>query len=244
MPPFRMPFTSKRPTVTTTAEPVDENSRPTSHDGNVTSPYKEKPSLALGMKERREAPNEFKLSSVNDSGEYLPPSPTEKKSFWAKSPPASNGNHRSCFNENEPFSISRESFESYRRSFDISGRSPIVQTDSFTSRTSLDSRASTRFPTRSTLNSSTFEKPAAEDDAFEDVKLNDETKQAQPKKRSFLARFGDSNSNGDSGSVKDDGKHHFHLLPGRKRGQSGTGNELGDMPRPQSSGSKAEVVVR
>ncbi|EXJ85210.1 hypothetical protein A1O3_05885 [Capronia epimyces CBS 606.96] len=237
MPPFRMPFSSKRPMVTT--EPVDENARPTSNDGHVTSPYRDKPSVALGVKERREAPDEFKLSSVNDSGEYLPPSPTEKKSFWVKSPVSGNSNHRSCFNENEPFSISRESFESYRRSFDISGRSPIVQTDSFTSRTSLDSRPSTRFPTRSTFNSSTFEEPTAEE-GFEDVKLNEEPKQ-QPKKKSFLSRFGDSS--GDTGSVKEDGKHHFHLLPGRRRGQSGTGDELGDMPRPQSSG-KAEVVVR
>lgn len=124
---------------------------------------------------------------------------------------------------------------------DISGRSPIVQTDSFTSRTSLDSRPSTRLPTRSTLNSSTFEKPTAEEDGFEDVKLSEEPKQ-QPKKKSFLSRFGDSS--GDSGSVKDDGKHHFHLIPGRRRGQSGTGAELGDMSsRPQSSG-KAEVTVR
>ncbi|EXJ85905.1 hypothetical protein A1O1_06274 [Capronia coronata CBS 617.96] len=238
MPPFRMPFTTKRPTVST--EPVDENSRPTSNDGSVTSPYRDKPSVALGIKERREAPDEFKLSSVNDSGEYLPPSPTEKKPFWVKSPSTTSSNHRSCFNENEPFSISRESFESYRRSFDISGRSPIVLTDSFNSRTSLDSRPSTRFPTRSTLNSTTFEKPTAEEEGFEDVKLNEEPKQ-QPKKKSFLSRFGDSSS--DAAPVKEDGKHHFHLLPGRRRGQSGTGSELGEISRPESSG-KAEVTVR
>lgn len=81
----------------------------------------------------------------------------------------------------------------------------------------------------------------AEEGTFEDVKLNEEAKQ-QPKKKSFLSRFGDSS--GDVGTIKEEGgKHHFHLIPGRKRGQSGTGNELGDMARPQSNGN-AEVTVR
>lgn len=122
---------------------------------------------------------------------------------------------------------------------DISGRSPILQADSFTSRTSLDSRPASRYPTRSTLNSTTFERPATAEEGFEDVKLNEEAKQ-QPKKKSFLSRFGDSSG---ETTTKEDGKHHFHILPGRKRGQSGTGSELGDMPRPQSNG-KAEVSVR
>ncbi|KAK6376152.1 uncharacterized protein PV06_02105 [Exophiala oligosperma] len=241
MPPFRMPFTSRRPV---TNEPTsDENARPTSMDGLISSPYRDKPSLALGLKEKRAEPNEFKLSSVNDSGEYLPPSPTEKESFWskAKSPTSTISNHRQCFNDNEPFSISRESFESYRRSFDISGRSPILQADSFTSRSSLDSRAPTRYPTRSTFSSSTFEAPTKEEEDFEDVKLTEDNKPQQPKKKSFLSRFGDSN--GENVPSKEDGKHHFHIIPGRKRGQSGTGSELKDIPRPQSNG-KAEVTVR
>ncbi|KAI1616597.1 hypothetical protein EDD37DRAFT_70529 [Exophiala viscosa] len=235
MPPFRMPFSSRRPTVP--SEPNDENARPSSKD--ASSPYKEKPSLALGVKEKQEEPNEFKLSSVNDSGEYLPPSPTERPSFWAKTKsPSTTSSHRLCFNDNEPFSISRESFESYRRSFDISGRSPILQADSFTSRSSMDSRPSSRFPTRSTFNNNTFDAPTKEEEGFEDVKLNEEAK--QPKKKSFLSRFGDSS--GDTPVAKEDGKHHFHI-PGRKRGQSGTGSELKDIPRPQSKG-KPEVTVR
>jgi hypothetical protein len=129
---------------------------------------------------------------------------------------------------------------------DISGRSPILQADSFNSRSSLDSRPASRFPTRSTLSSTTFEKPTAEEEpAFEDVKLNeDASKHQEPKKKSFLSRFGDSN--GDTVAPvggKEDGKHHFHFLPGRRRGQSGTGSELGDIPRPQSKGH-AEVAVR
>jgi len=245
MPPFRMPFTSKRTVAPT--EPVDENARPNSLDGNVTSPYgREKPSLALGLKEKKAEPNEFKLSSVNDSGEYLPPSPTERPSFWStKSPSSSSTHHRLCFNDAEAFTISRESFESYRRSFDVSGRSPILQSDSFNSRSSLDSRPASRFPTRSTLNGSTFEKPTAEEPAFEEVKLNeDSNKQQEHKKKSFLSRFGDSNSETVAPVAgKEEGKHHFHFLPGRRRGQSGTGSELGDIPRPQSKGHP-EVAVR
>jgi hypothetical protein len=57
-----MPFTSKRPNGA--IETTDENVRPTSHDGKVDSPYREKPSLALGIKEKRAEPNEFKLSCM------------------------------------------------------------------------------------------------------------------------------------------------------------------------------------
>ena len=66
MPPFRMPFTSKRPTAPVDTA-ADENARPNSLDGNgngnVKSPYgRDKPSLALGTKEKKIEPNEFKLS--------------------------------------------------------------------------------------------------------------------------------------------------------------------------------------
>ena len=46
------------------------------------------------------------------------PSPPDKKSFWHRTPTSTTtSSHRSALSENEPFSISRESFESYRRSF-------------------------------------------------------------------------------------------------------------------------------
>jgi len=55
---------------------------------------------------------------VNDSGVYLPPSPPDKRSFWRRTPTSTtSSSHRSALSENEPFSISRESFDSYRRSF-------------------------------------------------------------------------------------------------------------------------------
>jgi len=72
------------------------------------------------------------------------------------------------------------------------------------------------------------------------VKLQDET-QNKPKKRGFLSRFGDSNDEPNNSSA--DGKHHFSLLPGRKRGQSGTGSELEPVQRPGSN-SKTEGLPR
>jgi len=78
------------------------------------------------------------------------------------------------------------------------------------------------------------------DEGFEDVKLQDDT-QNKPKKKSFLSRFGDSND--EHSSTNADGKHHFSLLPGRKRGQSGTGSELEAVQRPGSKG-KTEGMPR
>jgi hypothetical protein len=58
---------------------------------------------------------------VNDSGVYLPPSPTEEKGAWPKKYLAvsrsSSDAKGSGPGEIEHFSISRESFDSYRRSF-------------------------------------------------------------------------------------------------------------------------------
>lgn len=76
MPPFRIPFTSRRPVVPNGVETAsDENARPASHDSNVSSPYterREKPSLALGIKERHDEPNEFKLSCTRASHTLAP----------------------------------------------------------------------------------------------------------------------------------------------------------------------------
>lgn len=65
------------------------------------------------------------IAEINDSGVYLPPSPTEKKNFWgttASRSTTSSSLHRCAFDENEQFNISRESFDSYRRSFVSSSR--------------------------------------------------------------------------------------------------------------------------
>ncbi|GAB7348544.1 hypothetical protein MBLNU459_g6937t1 [Dothideomycetes sp. NU459] len=169
-------------------------------------------------------PTEYKLSEINDSGVYLPPSPTERKNFWStKSSSSTNSsNHRSVLNENEPFNISRESFDSYRRSFDISARSPVIQGES-RPRASLDSRF-----VSAPRHSSSFTRPLpppSED--FEDVGLNDDPK---PKKRGFLSRFTDDQ---DSPDARPTSSHHGFHFSGRKRGQSGQGAELGTIEKPK-----------
>lgn len=90
------------------------------------------------------------------------------------------------------------------------------------------------------MNGNTFDKPATvRDEDFEDVKLIDDVAKPQPKKKSFLSRFGETNN---EPNVNGEKSHHFHL-PGRKRGQSGSGAELGEVKRPTSKGN-AEVAVK
>lgn len=236
MAPFRNPFGRRPPTVNGTNALQDENAPPSKLNGDVAS---QRPSYAssrasssLSIK-RKDETNEYKLSVVNDSGVYLPPSPPEKKSFWSPSRTSStmSSNHRSLLNENEPFSISRESFDSYRRSFDISARSPVPP-QSTTPRQSLD--VGLNNPPRSSIKDMERPQPTKEE-IFEDVGLEDETKQQPPKKRSIFARFGDNTESTTSGDGSRPGSSHrgFHL-PGRKRGQSGQGAELGNINRPSA----------
>ena len=161
-------------------------------------------------------------------------------------------------NENEPFSISRESFESYRRSFvcrssrrrfraktdgmqDISARSPVCPQDASATRQSLDSKLN--HPSRSAAKSDHFERPAPTDEeGFEDVGLNDERKEA-PKRKGIFSRFGDSSepqTNGDA--PRPTSSHRGFHLPGRKRGQSGQGAELGNIEQPVVNGNEDGVV--
>ncbi|KAL8715263.1 MAG: hypothetical protein Q9220_001221 [cf. Caloplaca sp. 1 TL-2023] len=233
MPPFRNPFGRKPPVVSGVGSIHDENTPPSKLNGDATSQRSDyassRASSSLSIK-KREEPSEYKLSVVNDSGVYLPPSPTEKKSFWSRSPTSStmSSNHRSLLSENEPFSISRESFDSYRRSFDISAKSPVPP-ESTTPRQSLDLRTSK--PPRSSIKN--LERPQPTDEeAFEDVGLNDEAKQQPPKKKGIFARFGDNSDTipPNDGSRPTSSHRGFHL-PGRKRGQSGQGAELGNIDR-------------
>ena len=63
MPPFRIPFTSRKGPAANGTEVTDENARPAAGNAQTNnSPYSSKPSLALGTKERKDEPNEFKLS--------------------------------------------------------------------------------------------------------------------------------------------------------------------------------------
>ncbi|KAI1634336.1 hypothetical protein F4809DRAFT_529141 [Biscogniauxia mediterranea] len=171
---------------------------------------------------------DYKMSVVNDSGVYLPPSPIDEKGLWPRRPAASRSSMdtRSSIGDIEHFSISRESFDSYRRSFDISARSPVVCYDP--PRQSLDSACFSRIPRTSVRDRSFDRAPPTPEETFEDVGLNDEHKQNQSKKRGFFAKFSESQESSNHAQ----GMSRF--IPGRKRAQSGQGAELSPIERPNS----------
>ncbi|CAN9146516.1 unnamed protein product [Alternaria alternata] len=205
-------------------------------------------------------PVEYKLSEINDSG-VIPtgkkcqasvtvhPSPQhEKPTFWHSKSNVSttSSNHRSLLSETEPFSISRESFDSYRRSFDISARSPITDNvhetyprQSLDARRSVDTRRSLDVRRSRATPRSSMQQPRhsesheqVPEEGFEDVGLNDEPK-PQPKKRSIFSRFGDNNHANEKTEERPGSSHHFSLT-GRKRAESGAGSELKPMPKPST----------
>ncbi|KAK1764635.1 hypothetical protein QBC33DRAFT_191640 [Phialemonium atrogriseum] len=209
--PIRNPF-ARRPGV---VSPQDENVRPgSSSAADIAHPGFErvdtvgsKASSALSIRSgRSQDTGEYKMSVVNDSGVYLPPSPTEKEKSWPRRYLASRTSMetQSSLGEIEHFPISRESFDSYRRSFDISARSPIIITDP-APRQSLDSARFPR-PPRSALAERRFERraPPTAEEEFEDVGLNDDgNRQRQqhhhhqptpqpppaPRRKGFLSKF-------------------------------------------------------
>ena len=61
MPPFRNPFSVRKPTTNGLESVNDENARPLSN-GAFTDGQTPKPSVALNIKGNRDEPNEFKLS--------------------------------------------------------------------------------------------------------------------------------------------------------------------------------------
>jgi hypothetical protein len=102
-------------------------------------------------------------------------------------------------------------------------------------RQSLDSARLPRIP-RSAVRERRFEKqPPTTEEAFEDVGLNDEqTKQV--KKKGFFSRLAD----GPETSTQASTGSRFHI-GGRKRGQSGVGEELGSIQPPGTAGIAKEV---
>ena len=101
-------------------------------------------------------------------------------------------------------------------------------------RQSLDSARLQRLP-RSAIGDRRFERqPPTAEEGFEDVGLNDEQVRQQTKKKGFFSKFGEvsESTNGQLPSTS-----RFHL-PGRKRGQSGVGEELGSIPRPETVGAE------
>ncbi|KAM3071301.1 hypothetical protein ACMFMG_008892 [Clarireedia jacksonii] len=218
--PLRNPF-AKRTDVQTSLHPLsDENGGPQNASRTSFEKVSTIGSRASSMSiktGRSEEPPEYKMS--------------EKKSFWPrKAGNLSNApaNNRTTSNDGiDPFPISRESFDSYRRSFDISARSPISPIEAYSGRQSLDSARIPRMP-RSAIGDRRFDRqPPTAEEGFEDVGLNDEAnKQQQTKKKGFFSRIGDD---------------AFHM-PGRKRGQSGTGEELGNIPKPNNAPPAVEAT--
>ncbi|KAH7328960.1 hypothetical protein B0I35DRAFT_345656 [Stachybotrys elegans] len=222
--PIRNPFT-RRP-----GAPVanDENLRPDA-DGppgfERVDTVGSKASSVLTIRSSRSQDNgEYKMSVVNDSGVYLPPSPTEESAQWPrKLLSRTSTDTRSSLGDIEPFSISRESFDSYRRSFDISARSPVLSQDP-NARQSLDSPRFSRMP-RASMDRKFERQPPTAEENFEDVGLDDQKQtHNQHRKRGFFSKFSD-------GQEKDSNSQPVSrfLMPGRKRGQSGQGAELGSI---------------
>ena len=103
---------------------------------------------------------------------------------------------------------------------DISAKSPVIPQESF-GRQSLDSARMQRLP-RSAIGDRRFERqPPTAEEGFEDVGLNDEQAKQQPKKKGFFSKFGEGS---ESANAQSPTTSRFHL-PGRKRGQSGVGEE-------------------
>ncbi|KAF8252236.1 hypothetical protein K440DRAFT_594554 [Wilcoxina mikolae CBS 423.85] len=200
MPVIRNPFRKNAPPPvlhSSSSSSVIEQLSPFS--GEIPGAFQDndsKSTSAISIIKSDDEKNSYKMSVVNDSGVYLPPSPQEKKSFWKRENSSSGKNRPPIIPPEEQFTISRESFDSYRRSFDISARSPI--SDTAPGRTSFDTRP---YGERASLDvrpsTSPLILPAVkvveepDDDGFEEVKLDD----PRPKKLGIFARFG-----GDHGS--------------------------------------------
>jgi len=113
---------------------------------------------------------------------------------------------------------------------DISARSPITGHDMPT-RQSLDSARFPRLP-RSAIDRRMMERqPPTAEEGFEDVGLDDHKQ--PPRKRGFFSKFGDSQDK--DGHLAEPSPVSRFLMPGRKRGHSGQGSELGAMDRPQTA---------
>jgi hypothetical protein len=93
---------------------------------------------------------------------------------------------------------------------------------------------------RSTINETAFEQPQGTDEKrFEDVGLGDDD--VKPKKKSIFARFGDTSSETPT-SNRPSSSHLGFRIPGRKRGHSGQGSELGNI-NPQIPRTEVEGTV-
>ncbi|KAK3298889.1 uncharacterized protein B0H64DRAFT_85039 [Chaetomium fimeti] len=284
--PIRNPF-ARRPGPATAQ---DESSRPGSASGPTTSADAAHPgfervdtvgskaSSAFSIRSSRPSQDtgEYKMSVVDDSGVYLPPSPIEREASWPrrylartstdnKSGSLAVGGSSTSNGEIEHFSISRESFDSYRRSFDISAKSPVVIAAAADARQSLDSSLRPFSPRyhyhpRSSMGDQyqrRWEQPPTpeesetgeEEGRFEDVGLGEggEGDTSRPghqhvqqvRKRGFFAKFGS-----DSGVVSvEEGGSGSGSGSGAGTAMSRFLPTLGGRKRDQSGGLGAELGV-
>jgi len=123
---------------------------------------------------------------------------------------------------------------------DISARSPVLPQELHPrARRSLD--AIPRLP-RSAIGERRFDKqPPTAEEGFEEVGLNDENKQPQSKRKSFFSKFGDDHDTPPQSPNTSTSRFH---LPGRKRGQSGQGAELGEISRPGTANTAIAPEIK
>ncbi|KAF2667912.1 hypothetical protein BT63DRAFT_480814 [Microthyrium microscopicum] len=139
---------------------------------------------------------EVQLHDIDSNGAFLPPNDSPiRPTRW---PSTSNSSTRSAthsLDDTEPFRISRESFDSYRRSFDIGAREPVQSSANTPARTPVFERRSDKWE--------------EEKSHFEEVVLDEP---ALVRKRGLFARLSD-------GPGEKNGA--FTLFAGRKRSEQG-----------------------
>lgn len=99
-----------------------------------------------------------------------------------------------------------------------------------------------RTPVRSSGQS---ERPQlTEEEIFEDIGLNDDAK-LLPKKKRIFSRFGDNHETPTSTeNSRPNSSHRGFHIPGRKRGHSGQGAELGKIDRPPPPKLEDDGMIR
>ncbi|EWC48378.1 hypothetical protein DRE_02147 [Drechslerella stenobrocha 248] len=204
MPQFRFPFSRKaQPQPAAPAEeptPDVVAPAPSLEDSTPRSHRREKSTGSISIISRRsreEDNNTYKLSVVNDSGIYLPPSPVEKKGFWGKRESVDGAPQETPDIQDIGFAITRESFDSYRRSFDISARTQLsdsLRHSPQSSRSSFDDMPWGRQSLDATPNrlpsidvSESASEDEEEEEVFRDVDLTENA--LSEKKKGFLGRF-------------------------------------------------------
>lgn len=228
---FRNPF-ARRPGATTAV--IDEKVRSEGADPHRgfmrvdTTGSRTPSSLSIHSGRSRSLDTGiYKMSVVNDSGVYLPPSPTFEKDFWPRQYDTSrtSTDTASSTGDIEAFGISRESFDSYQRSFDISARSPVLR--EATTRTSSDSSSLPHLG-RPALEKQTHhghcmgpllpaETPTPEE--FEEVGLDEKAPDAQAplRRKGFFSKFTSVSTTSSSAM------NHTTVTTGTTEGQSGLG---------------------